>query len=137
PVLDATRQMGGDNADVNDVFHAVSTLRVPLDYLAQIFAAGDADMVAGVLMKLAAVRAHMRALTAGGADVDNMDAADLEELYRLLAIAKIDQRFVIPKAHREDAAQLASWVAGCPLDYPDGVGMHPDGRELSAVVSAR
>jgi len=138
PVLDATRQLGGDNANASDVFHAITTLRVPLDYLAQVFTAGDADMVAGVLMKLAAVRAHMRALTTGGADeTAGGSAADLEELYRLLAIAKIGQRFVIPKAHREDAAQLASWVTGCPLDYPDGVGMHPDGRELTAAVSAR
>ncbi|MCL2471782.1 MAG: hypothetical protein FWF25_08615, partial [Propionibacteriaceae bacterium] len=39
-------------------------------------------------------------------------------LYRLLAIAKIADRFVIPKAHREEAAELASWTSGCPLDSP-------------------
>ena len=120
PVLEATTQLGGDNTVADDVFATVAGMRVPIEYLAQLFTAGDFDMVAGALMKLAAVRSHMRALTTSQ---DEAPDADLEQLYRLLAIAKIDQRFVIPKAHREDTAKLASWAAGCPLDYPDGVGM--------------
>jgi nitrate reductase beta subunit len=32
--------------------------------------------------------------------------ADLEDLYRLLAIAKYDERYVIPPAHAEDAGLL-------------------------------
>jgi nitrate reductase beta subunit len=31
---------------------------------------------------------------------------DLEDLYRLLAIAKYDERYVIPPAHAEDAGRL-------------------------------
>jgi len=133
PVLAATAEMGGDNTDSDDIFHAITSLRVPLDYLAQIFTAGDTDVIAGTLMKLAAVRAHMRALmTGGGRDVsDGTSATDLEELYHLLAIAKIEQRFVIPKAKREDAATLASWASGCPLDGPEGVGMSPIGKRRS------
>jgi nitrate reductase beta subunit len=126
PVLDATAAMGGDNTSADDVFHAVTTMRVPLDYLAQLFTAGDADLVAGVLMKLAAVRSHMRALTTGAPNTTTdrgLEAADLEELYRLLAIAKIADRFVIPAAHREEGAQLASWTSGYPLDGPGSVGM--------------
>jgi nitrate reductase beta subunit len=65
PVLEATTALGGDNTDADDVFHAVSQLRVPLGYLAELFSAGDVDVVAGVLMKLAAVRSHMRAVTTG------------------------------------------------------------------------
>ena len=119
PVLDATSAMGGDNTSADDIFHAISSLRIPLEYLAEMFAAGDVDLVAGVLMKLAAMRAHMRAVTTGTADEtaqSGTSAEDLEELYRLLAIAKIADRFVIPKAHREEGAALASWTSGCELD---------------------
>jgi len=119
PVLDATTQMGGDNSVADDIFHTVTQLRIPLEYLAHLFTAGDVDMVAGVLMKLAAVRSHMRAVTTNtldDSDASGATAADLEELYRLLAIAKIPDRFVIPKSHTEEGAALASWSSGCPLD---------------------
>jgi len=135
PVLTATTQMGGDNTDADDVFHAVASMRIPMAYLAQLFTAGDVDLVAGTLMRLAAVRTHMRALTTGvGRDAATpvgLSGADLEELYRLLAIAKPAQRYVIPRAHREDAARLASWVTGCALDSPGGVGMSPTGAPAS------
>jgi len=124
PVLDATTAMGGDNTSAGDIFHAVTNLRVPLAYLASLLTAGDVDLVAGVLMKLAAVRSHMRAVTTGVSDdteIGGTDAAGLEELYRLLAIAKIPDRFVIPKAHREEGAALASWASGCALDTA-GIG---------------
>jgi nitrate reductase beta subunit len=132
PVLDATAAMGGDNADADDVFHAVTKLRIPLEYLAELFAAGDVDVVAGVLMKLAAVRSHMRALTTGWLAAGQDDpapasvgatAADLERLYRLLAIAKRADRFVIPPAHKEQGARLAAWATGCPLDAPGRLTM--------------
>ena len=35
-----------------------------------------------------------------------MTAAELDDLYRLLAIAKYDDRYVIPTAHAEDAGRL-------------------------------
>jgi nitrate reductase beta subunit len=126
PVLDATSALGGDNTRADDVFHAVSQLRVPVAYLAELFSAGDADLVAGVLMKLAAMRSHMRALTTGGADDTTevgLAGAELEELYRLLAIAKLADRYVIPAAHREQGATLASWTSGCPLDAAASPGM--------------
>ena len=35
-----------------------------------------------------------------------MSSTDLEAMYRLLAIAKYDERYVIPPAHAEDAGRL-------------------------------
>ena len=130
PVLDATSEMGGDNTQADDIFHAVTQMRIPLEYLAQLFSAGDVERVAGVLMKLAAMRSHMRAVVTQGEDdtsESGASAADLEELYRLLAIAKITDRFVIPRAHREQGAALASWTSGCALDSPGGPGMAGSG----------
>ncbi|MCL2826472.1 MAG: nitrate reductase subunit beta, partial [Eggerthellaceae bacterium] len=113
PVLDATAELGGNETSADDIFHMVTQLRVPLAYLAELFAEGDADLVAGVLMKLAAMRSHMRAVTVGGHDdsaSSGIPAPDLEDLYRLLAVAKPSDRFVVPTAHREGEAALASWA---------------------------
>jgi nitrate reductase beta subunit len=44
-------------------------------------------------------------------------------MYRLLAIAKYDDRYVIPKAHVELAARLEAEHAGCSLEGgPGGYG---------------
>jgi nitrate reductase beta subunit len=130
PVLDATAELGGDQDCADDVFHAVSGLRIPLEYLAELFTAGDAAAVAGVLMKLAAMRSHMRRLTLEGSVDESLlssvgaSAQDLEDLYRLLGVAKAADRFVVPMAHRVEGARLASWQTDCALDRPGGPGMN-------------
>jgi len=134
PVLDATGSLGGDAADPDDVFAAVGQLRIPLEYLAALFTAGDTARVGGVLMKLVAMRTHMRAVNAGGTvDAGLLDqvratGAELEDLSRLLGVAKMAERYVVPCAHAEDAAALTSWAgawagAGCSLEVPGGPGM--------------
>ena len=47
------------------------------------------------------------------------------EMYRLMAIAKYDERYVIPKAHVEQAHDLEEM--GCSLDFDDGPGMYESG----------
>lgn len=46
-------------------------------------------------------------------------AEDVEELYRILAIAKYDERYVIPKVHAEDSGRLQA--QHCAVGYPGGV----------------
>ncbi len=131
PVLDAVKDRGGDELDADDVFHAIADLRIPVEYLASIFTAGDADVVGGVLMKLAAMRSYMRELTLDGTvrqdllEATGMNAEDLEELYRLLAIAKYEDRYIIPVAAKRDAAELEDTAnsAACSLEKDGGPGM--------------
>ncbi len=131
PVLDAVKDRGGDETDADDVFHAIADLRIPVEYLASIFTAGDSDVVGGVLMKLAAMRSYMRELTLDGTvrqdllDATGMNAEDLEELYRLLAIAKYEDRYIIPAAAKRDAAELEDTAnsAACSLEKDGAPGM--------------
>jgi nitrate reductase beta subunit len=51
-----------------------------------------------------------------------MSGADLEDMYRLLAIAKYDERYVIPQAHTELAQRLAELPGTCGLDFEGGPG---------------
>ncbi|MFB9300410.1 hypothetical protein [Kibdelosporangium philippinense] len=79
-------------------------------------------------MKLSAMRGYMRARTLDGPVANDLLAAtgmsgtDVESLYRLLAIAKYDERYVIPAAHRETAAEFESLGTGCSLDVERGSG---------------
>jgi nitrate reductase beta subunit len=117
PVLDAASAAGRDDTDADDVFHTIRDLRIPVEYLAELFTAGDADTVAGVPMKLAAMRSYMRARTLDGTVAEELCAAvgmtgeQVEAMYRLLAIAKYDERYVIPAAHDKDAAALEAQAA--------------------------
>jgi nitrate reductase beta subunit len=134
PVLDAVTEAGADADDPDNVFHAITGLRIPMEYLASLFSAGDTEVVAGVLMKLAAMRGYMRARTIDGTvtqhllDSTGMTAGEMEAMYRLLAVAKRDERYVIPPAHREDASALGALPTGCSLDSDGGPGMNGDGK---------
>ena len=49
------------------------------------------------------------------------------DMYRLLAIAKYDERYVIPSAHAEAAHDLEELATECSLDYEGGPGMGGSG----------
>ncbi|NUQ32292.1 MAG: nitrate reductase subunit beta, partial [Dermatophilaceae bacterium] len=107
------------------------SLRIPVEYLAELFTAGRTDIVTDVLRKLAAMRAYMRDVSLGRDGDPSIPAAvgleeeTLYEMYRLMAIAKYDERYVIPTAHVERAHELEE--LGCSLDYDEGPGMYESG----------
>jgi nitrate reductase beta subunit len=128
PVVDALSRTGNDAEDAANLFAAIDTLRIPVGYLANLFTAGDVEVVNGVLRKLAAMRSYMRDLNLGN-DLDEsipssvgMTGEQMYDMYRLLAIAKYEERYVIPPAHQEAAASLEE-AAGCSLDFAGGPGM--------------
>jgi nitrate reductase / nitrite oxidoreductase, beta subunit len=61
PVADVLAAAGYDETDPDRVFAAIESLRIPAEYLASLFTAGQVEPVQGVLRKLVAVRAMMRA----------------------------------------------------------------------------
>lgn len=48
-------------------------------------------------------------------------------MYRLLAIAKYDERYVVPAAHAEQAHSLEELATECSLNYEGGPGMGGSG----------
>ncbi|MFH8795538.1 nitrate reductase subunit beta [Streptomyces sp. NPDC017941] len=135
PVVDALAGTGHDGEDADNLFGAIDTLRIPLEYLAELFTAGDVGPVRAALERLAAMRSHMRAVNlADTADPAvaarvGMTADGIEDMYRLLALAKYDERYVIPTAALDDARRLEESAVpeGCGLDRPGGPGMVPAG----------
>ncbi len=128
PVVDAIRDSGHDAEDRGNLFGAIDALRIPVEYLAQLLTAGDVAPVDAVLRKLAAMRSYLRDINLGR-DPDEsipasvgMDGTSMYDLFRLLAIAKYDERYVIPSAHAEAAVALEELAAECAVPFAGPTG---------------
>jgi nitrate reductase beta subunit len=129
PVVDALRDTGHDAEDHGNLFAAIEALRIPVEYLAKLFTAGDTEPVNAVLRRLAAMRSYRRDINLGREPREELAARvgltgeRIYDLYRLLALAKYDERYVIPPAHTEQAHGLEELATECSLDYEGGPGM--------------
>jgi nitrate reductase beta subunit len=128
PVLEFAAGPDG-NGDPDDVFPAIEDLRIPISYLANLLAAGNEEPVRVALKRQAAMRRVMRERNLGAepdpalaADV-GLGLADLEEMYRLLALGKYDERYVIPQAHPEAGGSLYALQGSCGYDLPERPGL--------------
>ncbi|MGA4669977.1 nitrate reductase subunit beta [Propionibacteriaceae bacterium Y1923] len=121
PVVDALRNTGHDAEDAGNLFGAIDALRIPQEYLANLFTAGDVKPVRAVLDKLAAMRSYMRDINLDRepqeqiANAVDMTGAEMRDMFRLLAIAKYEDRYVIPSAHKEQAHSLEELATDCPV----------------------
>ncbi|HEY8480815.1 MAG TPA: nitrate reductase subunit beta, partial [Spirillospora sp.] len=133
PVVDVVRDTGHDGEDAGNLFAAIDALRIPVEYLAELFTAGDTAPVDAVLRRLAAMRSYMRDISLGREPDEaipagvGMSGEEMYDMYRLLALAKYDERYVIPPAHAEQAHGLEELVTECALDYAGGPGMGGSG----------
>ncbi|HEX5512525.1 MAG TPA: nitrate reductase subunit beta [Actinomycetales bacterium] len=133
PVVDVVAETGVDAEDSRNLFAAIESLRIPVEYLAELFTAGDVAPVNDVLRKLAAMRSYMRDINLGREPQASipasvgMDEESVYDMYHLLALAKYDERYVIPPAHAEQAHNLEELATECSLDYDGGPGMGGSG----------
>ncbi len=112
---------------MSGVIPDVDSLRIPIQYLANMLTAGDEKPVRLALKRLLAMRAYKRGQHVEGVedlqvleDV-GLSVAQVEEMYRYLAIANYEDRFVVPTAHREDALKYAQQEAnGCGFSFGNG-----------------
>jgi nitrate reductase beta subunit len=127
PVV-STLETDGYEADPDDVFGAIDHLRIPLEYLANLLTAGDVERIRAVLHRLAAMRAYMRKREVlGERDASiperaGLTVTEIERMYRLLAIANYEDRYVIPQAHAELGQRLMQEQGSCGLDFAGGPG---------------
>jgi nitrate reductase beta subunit len=109
PPLSPLVQFFDDSADgVQDP----ELMRIPLTYLANLLTAGDREPIRIALRRLMALRSYMRSKRLEGkADADVLEKVGMTEemaqgIYRLLAIAKYKDRFVIPTTKKEKEVDL-------------------------------
>jgi nitrate reductase beta subunit len=104
----------------------VRSLRIPLKYLANLLTAGDEAPVARALERMLAMRAYMRDRhvekrdNAAVLQQAGLTAQQVEQMYRYMAIANYEDRFVIPTTHREYAEDAFEMRGGCGFSFGNG-----------------
>ncbi len=117
PILPVMAQMGerGYDTTIDDFLGGIDRYRLPLKYMASLFGAGNEGVVRYALRKQLAVRHYRRAVTTGDVPLEKAKALlaeagsnpeQAEAIYHLTSIAPLDDRFVIPPMHREEAIEM-------------------------------
>jgi nitrate reductase beta subunit len=98
---------GALSSDPGSVIPPVENLRMPLKYLANLLTAGKEAPIVSALKRMIAMRAYQRSVHVEGTpDTRALDEIGMSvdmalEMYRYLAIANYEDRFVIPTGHQE------------------------------------
>jgi nitrate reductase / nitrite oxidoreductase, beta subunit len=118
----ATAGKIGLDGDMPDV----RSLRIPVQYLANMLTAGDEAPVVNALERMLAMRAYMRSKTVDGV-IDEGIAARvglsgrvIEDMYKIMAIADYEDRFVIPTTHREQVEEAYDLRGECGFTDTNG-----------------
>jgi nitrate reductase beta subunit len=96
---------------MDGVIPDVTRLRIPVKYLANMLTAGKEAPVISALERMIAMRAFMRARTVDGVNATGildrvgLDEQTLNDMYRIMALANYEDRYVIPTNHREYAGE--------------------------------
>jgi len=112
----------GTNGEIPDVHQ----LRIPVKYLANMLTAGDTAPVVRALERLLAMRAYQREKHVDGRinlaalRQVQMTQAEVEDMYRVMAIANYEDRYVIPSTHREYAENTFNVRGGCGFTFGNG-----------------
>jgi nitrate reductase beta subunit len=117
--ITAAANAGLGNGEIPDV-----SLRIPVQYLANLLTAGDTGPVVRALERMLAMRAYQRGkhvdgCRTGGAAAGRPDA-QVEDMYQVMAIANYEDRFVIPSTHREYAENAFDVRGGCGFSFGNG-----------------
>ncbi len=104
----------------------VKNLRIPVKYLANMLTAGDEAPVVTALERMLAMRSYMRSKTIEGV-IDEAIAARvglsgrvIEDMYKIMALADYEDRFVIPTTHREQVEEAYDLRGGCGFTDTNG-----------------
>ncbi len=114
----------------------VKNLRIPVKYLANLLTAGKEAPVVSALERMLAMRAYMRAKTVDGvidegvAKRVGLTAQDIEDMYKIMALADYEDRFVIPTTHREVVEDAYDLRGGCGFTDGNGCSTGADKRSL-------
>ncbi len=108
------------DTSIEEIFGTIEQTRFPIKYMANLFGVGDEELLVDKLKKLMAIRLYRRYKTVGDITKEKSDRAlaevnlteeDAEGIYHLTSLAKFDDRFVIPAAHREQSIEMMESTA--------------------------
>ena len=104
----------------------VKDLRIPVRYLANLLTAGKEEPIVKALETMIAMRRYMRSKSVekvadvGALSGTHLQAEQVEEMYRIMALAAYDDRFVIPSSHKELVENTFEDKASCGFSFGNG-----------------
>ncbi|MEM5425562.1 nitrate reductase subunit beta [Paraburkholderia ferrariae] len=111
---------------MDGVIPDVASLRIPMRYLANLLTAGDEKPVISALNRMLAMRAYKRTQAVDGVN-DNAVLAragltpeQVEDMYRTMAIANYEDRFVVPSSHKEMVEDSFNEKGSCGFSFGNG-----------------
>jgi nitrate reductase beta subunit len=128
-----------DGADEEGIFAAIDRMRIPMEYLASFLSAGDVAPVRKSLERLVAMRRYMRASNVDGeirpefATDAGMTPEELDDMFRMVAIADYEDRYVVPKRHGETSTTAYADQGSCGIDFDNGAAIPPGLGEMTGV----
>ncbi len=149
PVQDCIDQ-GAIPSDPEHVIPKLETLRMPIQYLANLLTAGKEEPIVLGLKRLIAMRRYQRSVhVEGRADLAclaevGLDEPTVKDMYRLLALSRYEERYVIPTSHEELRHEDSHAFQGqmgytfgndsCSVAGHDGFSLFPEKRKQSVDV---
>ncbi|WP_322031979.1 nitrate reductase subunit beta [Paraburkholderia sp. J76] len=111
---------------MDGVIPDVASLRIPMRYLANLLTAGDEKPVISALNRMLAMRAYKRTQAVNGVN-DNavlkragLTPGQVEDMYRTMAIANYEDRFVVPSSHKEMVEDSFNEKGSCGFSFGNG-----------------
>lgn len=112
----------GKNGNMPDL----KSLRIPMRYLANMLTAGEEAPVIRALERMIAMRSYKRSQQVeqeedlAVLEQVGLTARQVEDMYRYMAIANYEDRFVIPTSHRAYAEQAYDMRGNCGFSFGNG-----------------
>tara|TARA_R110001592_G_scaffold16881_1_gene71366 strand:- start:36514 stop:38142 length:1629 start_codon:yes stop_codon:yes gene_type:complete len=105
-------------------------MRIPVKYLANMLTGGKEEPVRFGLKRMMAMRHYMRSkMIENKPDTSILDEVDLttdlvEDMYKIMALANYEDRYVIPTGHREETLDAFGESGGCGFTFGNGCSDH-------------
>jgi nitrate reductase beta subunit len=136
PMSPIKSEIESGKTGVNGILPDTDFMKIPIEYMANMFTAGDQTPVYSALQKMLSLRAFMRARTLDGTVnekvLEGLDVspAQVEEMYRYLGISDFNDRNVIPSSHKEFDSNVFGTKSDEGFTDEKGIGKTRKSRNL-------
>ncbi len=120
----------GKIATKDGIMPDLDDMRIPVKYLANLLTGGKEAPVRLGLKRMMAMRHYMRGKLIEGQDnsaiLNDVDLSPemVEDMYKIMAIANYEDRYVIPTGHREETLDAYGESGACGFSFGNGCSTH-------------
>lgn len=116
----------------DNILPAVDDMRIPVKYLANLLTGGKEAPIRLALSRMLAMRTYMRDKTIKGENNEavlqkvGLTPDVVGDMYKIMALANYEDRFVIPTSHREETIDAFGASGGCGFSFGNGCAVYND-----------